>query len=474
MLSFFRVNDPYRIIILFIAVTFIRLPFFIASDSFTIPELNWMIVGENMSNGKVLYAQIYEVIAPLAAFVYFLIDFVFGRSQLAYQLIALLLVGAHFYLFNNIMYKSKAYNENSYIPALVYAILMQIFFDFASLSPVLMSLTFVLLVINNIYIRIENKLDDGLILKTGIFMGIAVLLYLPSIVFFLATIVCFILFTGLIFRRYLLFVYGFFVPFGIVLIYFFLNGAVIDLYYNWIYPTFVLDAQYFISPLSLTIIFSIPLLLLIQSLVRTFATSRFTNYQVRVQQVMLIMLIACVGCWFISYRKAPYQFIVFIPFASFFIAHLFLQIRRKALAEIGFTFITFMILFFNYGVFYRSSILNDYINYQPLMVQKTILDQQVKGKSIMVLGKSTSLYKKASLSGPYLNWDLSKSVWKNPENPFKVAEIYQQFEEELPDVLIDLEASVAPVFQYLPTIADKYQKTSAYVYEKISKEENTD
>ena len=99
MLTFFRLNDPYRLVIIFFLLLALRIPAML-NDNLTIPELNYMLVGEKLTNGADLYSEIWDNIGPLSAMVYALIDFLFGKSQLAYQIIAWLFVFFQAFIFN--------------------------------------------------------------------------------------------------------------------------------------------------------------------------------------------------------------------------------------------------------------------------------------------------------------------------------------------------------------------------------------
>ncbi len=94
----------------------------------TIPELKWMIVGESISLKNILYLDVWDYLAPLSAMIYALIDSVAGRSQWGYQILAIFVVFIQCYLFNQLLISNKAYKENTYVPALIYAILMSAFF----------------------------------------------------------------------------------------------------------------------------------------------------------------------------------------------------------------------------------------------------------------------------------------------------------------------------------------------------------
>ena len=464
MLSFFRINDPYRLLILLLAILIVRLPYFISSSPL-IYELDWIIIGDTLNQSDVtLYKDLLTPMAPLAALTYTFFDFLFGGAQIAYQLAAVLLVAYQFSLFNNIMYKNKAYNENSYIPAFIYALLMQVFFDFFTLSPVLISLTFILLVLDNIYLRIENKLDDATILKTGLFMGLAVLFYLPSIIFFIATLISFALLTSLIFRRYMLFVYGFLLPIAAVSIYFIWFDGFSEMLNNWLVFTITYTNESLISIWSFLMIIAVPAIFYLLALYRTFSTSRFTNYQVRVQQVMFIMFLAAWGSWLLSNDKAPYQLVLFVPFVAFFITHYVLLFKHKMKAEIFALVFATLVIGINYYIYLNGSVINGLNNYYKLNVEESIFKNEVVGKSLLVLGDSKSLYKDSKVGTPYYYWPLAKETWLNFENPRNIAAIYSSFKNEMPEVIIDENEVLAHVFSKMPTIASQYQRVSARYY----------
>ena len=130
MLTFFRLNDPYRLIVIFLLLLAMRIPAMIGPYEITVPELSYMLVGEKFSEGSKLYSEIWENMAPLSAIVYGIIDFIFGRSVVAYQIIAWLFVCFQVFLFNRLLLLNKVYNENTYIPGFIYALLMSFFSDF--------------------------------------------------------------------------------------------------------------------------------------------------------------------------------------------------------------------------------------------------------------------------------------------------------------------------------------------------------
>jgi hypothetical protein len=180
LLGYFRINDPYRLVIIFFLVMLLRLPYLISSEWLSIPELRWLLVGETLNEGDLLYVDILDDIGPLSAYVYSVLNFLFGRSQLAIQIFGLILFCFQVFYINHLALKHKMYNENNYLPALFYGILGLSSFNLITLSPIMMGLTFILFSLNGLLTQIEsrNKTDANLI-NIGIFTGLALLFYIP-------------------------------------------------------------------------------------------------------------------------------------------------------------------------------------------------------------------------------------------------------------------------------------------------------
>jgi hypothetical protein len=419
------------------------------------------LIGEALNTGKVIYKDLVSPIAPLSAWVYMVINFIFGKSILALQILSILLVTYQFSLFNNIMLRNKAYNENSYIPALIYALIMFTFYDFFTLSPALISLTFILLVLDNIYLRIENKLEDATILKTGFFMGIAVLFYLPSIIFLIATVFSFAMLTSLVLRRYLLFLYGFLFPFIIIFTYFFWHESLESLISQWIEFTFINNVNALIDFRSILIIIGLPVIIFVISLYKTFTAGRFTNYQVRVQQVMFIMFIAALGSWWVSQEKAPHELLLFVPSFAFFITHFVLQFNKKARAEL-FTFgFSILLIGIGYSLFYQNTLLHKYGNFNLLQNSSSIYYPQLKNKKAMILGANPAVYMDAKLvATKFYHPQLSSRILDRMSEKERLIEFYNDIEKHQPDIIIDLNGHFIETISNLPLIESKYRRIS--------------
>ncbi|MGI9543694.1 MAG: hypothetical protein ACR2MX_10575 [Cyclobacteriaceae bacterium] len=460
MLAFFRINDPYRLVGIFVLLIIIRIPVFLSGTPLTLPELNWMLLGESVANGQVIYKSIWDQTAPLSALIFGVIDLVFGRSQLAHQIIATLLVFIQSIILNQLLLRNKAYNENSYVPALIYILLMSSLYFYYTLSPTLMSLTFILLAINNLFYDIAYKAGQERFLNTGIYLGLATLFFFPAILFFPVMFLSFIMYTGSDFRKYLLLLFGFIFPFILVAGAFFWQYALQEYYQQYLLSVLTINSQVLIDRLPILIILAIPLIFLVLALLKLWQAKRYNNYQVNFQIVFFFMSLASILVWLISYYKAPFQFVLIMPFLAFFISHYFLLIRRRGWAELLFLVFASSILVLNYGSRFQFIVPQNWIPTEKLSVQDTQWTQLVKGKKILVIGNQLSVYNQASLATPYLNWEMSKKHFEQSNYYDHLTDIYLNLSKDMPEVIIDLEGMVPQLFERMPTIAARYKKSN--------------
>ncbi len=458
MFNFFRINDPYRVIVVFIILLLLNIPFFIGGYPFTIPQLHQMLIGENLASGKILYLDLWDDIGPFSAAVYWLIESIFDRSQIVYHLLALVLIILQGAFLNAIMIKHKVYNENSYTLALIYVLLFTTFFDFYSLSPVLLSTTFLIFAFNKLVIHIQTwQKSDDRILTIGLFIGISTLFFLPSFVFALLVFFSFIFFTGTSVRRNLLFLYGFLLPFLIVWLYYLWQDSGYAFINQAIYSTFIHKGIYYMSLMSILIIGSIPLLFTFYSILRTFASVGYTNYQVRIQQLMLFMLFLAVIAFSLANYKAPHLLILIIIPSAFFLNHFFLSIRRKIWQELIFLIFIILVATMNYGNVSGLLITNQYIDDENLIVSTTQYDQLTEGKSILVLDQNLNVYHNSQLATPYLNYRLAQNHFANPNYYDNLTAMLKNFSAETPKVIIDPHKHMPFIFERIPILAEKYR-----------------
>ena len=105
MLGFFKVNDPYRLIAALGLLLIIRTTFYWIGIPLTIPEVKWMIIGESLGNGGIIYKDLWDHIGPFSAFVYELLYLLFGKTDIPYKVLSVILVIIQAGIFNFLMLK---------------------------------------------------------------------------------------------------------------------------------------------------------------------------------------------------------------------------------------------------------------------------------------------------------------------------------------------------------------------------------
>ncbi len=464
MLSFFRLNDPYRIVVLIVLLALFRLSAFMGSLPLTLPELSWMVAGERLSTGAIMYRDLLDNLAPFAAFTYAGLDWLFGRSQLAYQLIAFFLVIVQATIFNVILLRNKAYNENTYVPALMYALLMNMFFDFLTLSPALIGLTFVMLSLNKLLYQVESRSNDENILLTGLFLSVATLFYLPSFLFVFSTLLVYLFFTGTRARQYMLFFYGFLIPIVLVSIYYYWHGALYEFYLSFVYASFALKSYNYLNFGTLGLVLIVPGIFILLSFYKIFDALRYNNQQVRIQQTMLFFLVMGLFSWIFIHRRAPYHLMVLVIPMAFYLTHYFLLIRRRYLAEIMLTLFIGYMVFAVYGSAKNWYNITDYLQYDDLLVQEHPLKEQVNDKRLWVIGDEISLYENATLATPYYNYAISKLQLEELGYYDNLTAIYRALQKDYPEIIVD-ENEIFPAFQkYIPILKTRYKEIEPGVY----------
>lgn len=467
LLNFFRINDPYRLIVIFIFLLVIRIPLFIEAP-LTLPELSYMLVGEKIIEGAPLYSKIWESLAPLSALVYALSDYLFGRSQLSYHLFAYILICYQAFIFNRMLLESRAYSENTYLPAFIYAILASVCYDMYSLSPFILGITFILLALKNIFSHIEVRAKrDEDILNIGLYVGLATLCYLPFSVFALGVLTIFILFTGTIARRYLLMLFGFLLPMAVAAGYFFLTDRLDDFLYNFFSPFTVIERNWYISLKDTASLFVAPLAFFILAILKVISGARLTNYQSRLTQTILVWAVFSVIFILLADQNTPSVYTILIPPVAFYITHYFLLKNKSFLSEMSFLLFSVLCFATYFLTLSDSWAKNFFDDSNYLIKENTFLD--LEGKDILVLDDNLKPYVHAKSATPFLNWQLSQSVFEDLNYYDNLTLIYDGFIDSPPEVIIDPGNLLDDVFEKIPSLKENYERHSdGYYHLKIN------
>lgn len=456
MLSFFKINDPLRLIILLFLLIVIRIPIWMSDIPLLSDEIHWMTLGNKLAEGNRMYVDIWDNIAPLSASIYWLIAITFGVSQKVFFVFAAILTFIQSYLFNLMMNRSEAFKQKTFVPGLLYLIFSNISYDFMTLSPALISLTFILFGLRNL-LRMERTDVEQSILNTGIFFGLASLAFMPSFSFLLMGIFALATFRVSSLNRLFLAFVGFTIIWGGYFVFLYYIDGLDEFFSQCMFSIPNLVHDYQLSWEQMLILMVVPIIILILGMLKTFSYNAFINSQQNIQQLMLIWVITASLSIFFSSFTISYQLILFVPALSFFSAHALLIIRKKFFAEIT-LWVYSLVLF---AIMYSSAfdILPKKIEtpYEKAWAKNTPIPLEY-GKKMLVFGRGYKYYKDHELATPYLNYNVCKTFFKNIDNYNEIRSIYNAFEKDMPDVIVDTNGEGEKLLDFITIIKKKYER----------------
>jgi hypothetical protein len=90
----------------------------------------------------------------------------------------------------------------------------------------------------------------------------------------------------------------------------------------------------------------------------------------------------------------------------------------------------------------------------------------LENKRIWVVGNDLSYYLKNEMATPYLNIDLTKIYFKKINNYEIINKLYEDFSQNPPQVIIDLEGDAGRLLDKLPPIRKKYEQKDNFYFLK--------
>ena len=464
MLRFFRINDPYRLLAILIFLILFSLPLMTDPPALTRPELKAMVIGEALDNGQLMYAEVYDSTAPIAAGAFGVIDWLMGRSIIGRQIFALILIFFQAAFFAILLINNKAYADNSYVPGFIYGLLCFVSFDFLSVTPELLGSTVLLLALNNLFREIEFRVQrDGTIINVGFYTGLASVFVFTYSIFLVTAFVILLVFTRISFRKSLLLLFGFFLPHVIICIYYFYRDALPSLWNNFYLENLTHTDVNLISGSSLLVLGALPIIYFVFSLFMMTREARFTKYQSQLFQVMFLWIVFCLVEVFLTRQLSPHSLIIMIPSLAYLFSHYLLLIRRKWIAEsmlwiliAGVVSVNLLAARGNMGS----------IDYSRMFVASPAKSIPVTDKKVMVLGDDLSVYRNNTLGGYFLDWRLSERTLNGIQYYDHVLTIDEMFLTCPPDVIVDQRGMFAALSNRIPSLSKQYRKQGDNLYVK--------
>ncbi len=457
MIQLFLKYNPIKLFLAFLVLLAIRIFAYRMGIPLTDPELTWMLVGERMADGFTLYKDIWTDLEPFSAATYYLLDLIFGKSTFVYFIGSLLLVALQAFIFNNGLNQNKIFKDPSSLPALFYVLFSSLFFDFYTLSPVLLGLTFILMAFNMICVQSRIMSGEDRFFYIGLLTGIATLFYLPYAFFLIFSLSALGLYSLTSLKKQMILVLAFFFPYIIVFIYYFWIDNLGNYYEYALLPVLNSIPEFMIDLPTIIKIAVLPLLLLLAATAAVATRGRYIHYQYKIIKIAGIWLFVALIALFVERTFTPHIFIMFVPPLAFFTSHLFLISSKNKLVSEGFFFAMFggILLISFYALkkpdaYTQAHLIKD--------VPHEMQALNITDKKLLVLGNQKEFYINNSLSGSYIDWEASEWLFNDLKKYEYVSSIYETFQVNQPDYIVDKDKRMAALIQVIPDLNNQYER----------------
>lgn len=464
MFSFFKINDPYRLVAIFMLGLAIKLPFMLSNCTYS--EMHhWLTIGEAMQTSD-MYRGIFDSLAPLSSFTYWVVVLIFGKSGLALHLLGTLLMIVQAVIFNNLTIRNKVYEQNTYLPAFVYLVVASSHYSLSVFSPAQLGMTFVMMAFSQMLSHVEFRAKrDEQIMSIGLLIGVATLFYLPLFIFLPIVLFELMIFTNTMGRRYFVLIISSLVPFLLTMcVYWVRHDSPAYFITNFLLPSMqwsTPDVSQFTIQLP---VYAPLIILLLIGLISMPKQRRLNNYQTRLVQLFLFTALLSCSFLFLASPDLPSLMIISLPAVAFFGTHLFYLVRKPLLDLI------YSLLFL--GIFLGVAYQTEYgfIGWpKHVTFNKEIstdLAKLIKDKRIWVIGDEPELYRGAKLGSGFYNWQLSKPVLDHLDYYDNLVFIDQNLRKFNPEIILDYAMRWRQLAGHIPRLQKQYEQVRPFVWRR--------
>ena len=330
MLRYFKVNDPYRLLVILVLLVLTRVAVVLLENPFDLLANESLQLGLQLNQGNPFPQVAGSNAGPLFEHFMGLLTWIAPESSLLSIILSGLLVLAQAFILNTILVRNAAFKESSYVPALVYGLLAGSSLEFIYLSPEMMALTFVLIGVHYLLIHLKYRGTEENILSTGFMFGLAALFCKPAFFGLLFVILVYAFYSGTLRRRYFLMGFGFLLPFVLVWIYFLWRDAGSSFWNEYFASLFQGPVRSLMPLQDRAIGLILPLFISLLAMAQHFTGIGMTNNQIQIQRAMLWLLLFGLGWMLLSQNGTLTEGLWLFPAVTYFLT-LWIESREKPL-----------------------------------------------------------------------------------------------------------------------------------------------
>lgn len=457
MIQFFKFSGPLQFLALFLFTILVRLPVYIFNPPLLLEELHVQLVTQKMIEGNFLYRDIFDNTPPISAFFYYIIGFIFGTNTIIFRILAALLIFFQAYLFKELCNRNEIFSEKGDVSALVYIAISSIFFDLSTLSPALLSTTFLLLALDRIFKHIKSENSDSQLFYIGFFISISYLCYLPNFLYIILVLITFGLFTRTKANQYILILVGFLFPILFLFTYFYIFNAeqnLLKYYFLNFQSRNILNADL----TSIFVLICPILLLVLLGAFRTFSFRRFINYQIVCAQIVFLWFVVSLIFLLFFLSKSTTGFSTMFPLVAYFLTNFFLITKRYTINNLVFFVVGFYYLLILYSFFNKTVYTYFDYNFNNQYTTGSRWSVEFENRKILNLSDDINVFIDNKCATGFLNFDISKHILSDLNSYQSISCISILLEKDLPEIIIDDQNLMPAIFEKIPSLSSKYLK----------------
>ena len=456
MFQFLRSNASIPLIFMLVIWGFSTFLFVQADIEPFYWELKNQLIGQKLNEGFRMYQDIRDNTGPFAAGFFQLLDAMsIPLTMNAYWASGLIILQA--FIFQNTIQRFELMPPIGYLPFFIYAIYFHFSLDFMIPSAALLGLTFLLLAWSEVVKQQSTLNVDDRVFLIGLFIGAAGLFYPSYFLFIFWGILSLVFYSGINIRQLLLVLVGF-------LIINIITGLVYAYHGNFPYliEVFQNSAIEFHAPAweQLQDIAGayIPALgFAIYGFWKVVVNPKIKSTGQKAQQTNLIWIFTGVIAIFTLPATASNNVLFFIPAFAYFSLNSFFLLKKYWIRE--------LILWAMLGLSYFSLQLD-----WKQQTEKRIKSSEVslRNEKLMVLGPQIEAYRYNQMAGPFVNWELSKSLFDELDQYKTIVLLDQYMTQDTPEYIYDPTGKFIRMQQYLPYLKTKYRESSKHLYKRVN------
>lgn len=327
MISFFNVKNPSVTIFLFVYVVILNLVLFIDPGFFLVPQ----------------------PLAPFSELFFFITETLFGNNHYVLAILTIILLFVQSLMLNSLVNNAKLFDSTTFVPAIIYITVACLFREFLFFSSALLSVTFIIPAMGKSLRFFRRQYCYAEIFDMGFLIGIASLFYRPAFILIILLFVALLVMRAFNWREWVIGMSGFLTIFFLTGTFYFMADKFSSFVAEFLFSPAIIPRTHFASRLSLQFVGGFTVILgvfasftFLLNYLKSAVLAR--KFLVLAVWSFVLMTLSCLLDGMITLHN----FVILSVPLSIVICYLFMNIKRRRIANIIHFLWLAAVLFFQY------------------------------------------------------------------------------------------------------------------------------